>query len=323
MTAYFGTSKKDDGEDDPWDFIDAAPAIPEPLPLTETDTDDESTSVKSAPAASSATPAPKPSGAAKRKPQVSTQKDLLDDLRSMKVAIWMYPANSDTLKETGIPPNLQVKWEQWTTGKGGSVYLCLHSQCQTPTFWAQSPTGLYSHVRCKHLSIVLACPYCPDKLYWNSKGWKTHMSHHHKGLPTYGSALKDEAKLAQGMLAAMEKQVGFSKPPAKKRRRHASPPKEDTPVTKGEVEAKEEEFSSDSSKTQDSSPDSSTSSEESGTSDTEASQKHPRQAPSDVASTAAAFVLGTEDMPPLEEEAPPPFPEHAKSSSKKCQKTQD
>ena len=116
MTAYFGTSKKDDREDDPWDFIDAAPAIPEPLPLTETDTDDESTSVKSAPATSSATPAPKPSGAAKQKPRVSTQKDLLDDLCSMKAAIRMYPANSDTLKETGIPPNLQVKREQQTTG---------------------------------------------------------------------------------------------------------------------------------------------------------------------------------------------------------------
>ena len=235
-TAYFGTSKKGDGEDDPWDFIDAAPAIPEPLPLTETDTDDESTSVKSTPAISSATPAPKPSGAAKQKPRVSTQKDLLDDLYSMKAAIRMYPANSDTLKETGIPPNLQVKWEQRTTGKGGSVYLCLHSQCQMPTFWAQSPTGLYSHMRRKHLSIVLACPYCPDKLYWNSKGWKSHLERQHRNLPTYGSALQDEAAVAKKMLASMEKQASSMKPPAKKRHRASSPKVKSESAQPGSVE---------------------------------------------------------------------------------------
>ena len=75
MTAYFGTAQKQDGDDDPWDFLDAAPAIPEPLPLTETDTEDDAGSSKSAPAAA-ASVAPKPTGAAKRKPQVSLQKDL-------------------------------------------------------------------------------------------------------------------------------------------------------------------------------------------------------------------------------------------------------
>ena len=40
LTAYFGTNHTGD-EDDPWDFIDTAPAIPHPLPLTETDTEEE------------------------------------------------------------------------------------------------------------------------------------------------------------------------------------------------------------------------------------------------------------------------------------------
>ena len=56
MTAYFGTAQKEDGEDDPWDFLDAAPAIPEPLPLTETDTEDDASSVKSAPATTALPP---------------------------------------------------------------------------------------------------------------------------------------------------------------------------------------------------------------------------------------------------------------------------
>ena len=112
MTAYFGTSQKMEGEDDPWDFLDVALAIPDPLPLTETDTEDEAGSVKSAPPA----PAAKPTGTAKCKPQVSLQKDLLDDLCGPKQAVHMYPASADTLKETRIPANLQVKCEQHTTG---------------------------------------------------------------------------------------------------------------------------------------------------------------------------------------------------------------
>ena len=317
MTAYFGTSKKDSEEDDPWEFLDAAPAIPEPLPLTETDTDDETSSIKSTkpvPDPGSATPAPKPGGAAKRKPAVSLQKDLLDDVCSPKAAIRMYPSDPASLKETGIPPLLQVKREQRTTSKGASVYLCLHEKCQTPTFWAQSPAGLYSHVRRKHLGIVLACPYCADKLYWNSKGWTTHMSHHHKGLPAYGSALQSEAQLAQGMLATIEKKA--SKPPAKKRRRRASPRKEDVSKAPEQIKVKKEESSSESSGTQDSSSDSSTGSEDSDTSDADAPKDCPRPAPG-IASATAAFVMGTEDMPPLEMEPPAPFPEHAKSSFKR------
>ena len=315
MTAYFGTSKKDSEEDDPWEFLDAAPAIPEPLPLTETDTNDETTSIKSAkpaPVSGSATPASKPSGAAKRKPAVSLQKDLLDDLCSPKTAIRMYPSDPATLKETGIPPHLQVKREQRTTGKGASVYLCLHEKCQTPTFWAQSPTGLYSHVRRKHLGIVLACPYCADKLYWNSKGWKVHMSHHHRGLPAYGSALQNEAQLAQGMLATMEKKA--SKPPAKKRRRRTSPPSElsdeqatllmiGATLTVAEVTtASLQKF-----------PTSSLAPRPSAL----ARRDVEGPPPPGIASATAAFVLGTEDMPPLEMEPPAPFPEHAKSSSKR------
>ena len=321
MTAYFGTSKKDDGEDDPWDFIDAASAIPEPLPLTETDTDDESTSVKSTPAASSATPAPKPSGVAKQKPRVSTQKDLLDDLCSMKAAIRMYPANSDTLKETGIPPNLQVKREQRTTGKGGSIYLCLHSQCQTPTFWAQSPTGLYSHVRRKHLGIVLACPYCPDKLYWNSMGWKSHMEHQHRNLPAYGSALPDEAAVAKEMLTSMEKQASSTKPPAKKRCRASSPKVKSESAQPGSVE----EPSPASSNTEDSFSDSDSSSSSDSDHDSgelQEPERHPEQASVPQPGLASATAVLVSDMPPLKK-SPPKFPEYARSSSKKHKKQQD
>ena len=298
MTAYFGTAQKQDDDNDPWDFLDAAPAIPEPLPLTETDTEDEATSTKSTPAASVA---PKPTGAAKRKPQVSLQKDLLPDVCSPKEAIRIYPADENSVNETGIPAHLQVKREQHTTGKGGSVYLCLHEKCQMPTFWAQSPAGLYSHMRRKHLGVVIACPYCPDKLYWNSKGWKSHMEHQHRHLPAYRSALQDEAAVAQEMLASMKKQAS-SKSPAKKRRRASA------------LKVKSEPVEESSSATSDSSPDSATSSD----SDTESEK--PTGKPASAQPTEEQDPLA--DLPPLEEKAPPKFPEHAKSGSRKRKKPQ-
>ena len=300
MTAYFGTAQKQDGDNDPWDFLDAAPAIPEPLPLTETDTEDDAGSSKSAPAASTSV-APKLTGAAKRKPQVSLQKDLLPDLCSQKEAVRMYPASEGTLKETGIPASLQVKCEQRTTGKGGSVYLCLHDKCQMPTFWAQSPAGLYLHMCRKHLGVVIACPYCLDKLYWNSKGWKSHMGHQHRHLPAYGSALQDEAAVAQEMLASMKKQAS-SKPPAKKRRRAST------------LKAKSEPVEESSSATSDSSSDSATSSD----SDSESEETTGKPASVHPAEEQDPLV----DLPPLEEKAPPKFPEHAKSGSRRRKKPQ-
>ena len=94
------------------------------------------------------------------------------------------------------------------THAGGSVYLCRHQVCQSPgtPFMAQSPAALYSHVRCKHLGVALACPYCQQKLYWNSRGWKNHMTQHHKEVPHYGSALVDEPKEAARILAGIEEE---------------------------------------------------------------------------------------------------------------------
>ena len=295
-----------------------APAIPDPLPLTETDTEDEAGSVKSAPPV----PTTKPTGAAKRKPQVSLQKDLLDDLCSLKQAVRMYPTSEGTLKETGIPVNLQVKCEQRTTGKGSSVYLCLHDKCQMPTFWAQSPAGLYSHVRRKYLGIVIACPYCPDKLYWNSKGWKSHMECQHQNLPTYGSALQDEAAVAKKMLASMEKQASSTKPPAKKGRRASSPKVKSESAQPGSVE----EPSSAISDTEDSSLDSDSSSSSDSTHNSgelQEPERHPEQASIPQPGLASAAAVLVSDMPPLEEKSPPKFPEYAKSSSKKRNKQQD
>ena len=324
LAAYFGANHSGNEEDDPWDFLDAAPAIPPPLPLTETESEDEKASVKSAPVA------PTTKVKAPRKPKVSQQKDLLDDLCGVKAAIRMYPTSAGSLKETGIPPEFQVKREHQTTYAGGSVYLCPHPKCQTPPFFAQSPSGIYSHIRRKHLGLALACPYCADKVYWNSKGWNSHMSTKHRNAPHFGTALADEASLAQEMLRTTERRSAPSASASKKRRVRKKPtrhPQKGTPP-----ESSSPASSSDES-TVDSSPDSS-SGDSSDTETAGASKSSKRQAKSkSPGSTLTGFPPdvkqeqeldpGLEDMPDLEEEPPAPFPPQWASTPAKKRRKED
>ena len=196
LTAFFGANHKGD-EEDSWDFIDPAPEIPRPLPLTKTDSEDEKKKVE--------TPASKPIGSVWHKPSLPVKKDELPNLCDPQKAICMYPATKGTLNETGIPADLQVSREQAMTHAGGSVYLCRHKVCQQTPFMGSSPAALYSHVHRKHLGIVLACPYCQHKIFWNSRGWKSHMSSHHRGAPHYRVALADESSMAAEMIASMQK----------------------------------------------------------------------------------------------------------------------
>ena len=168
--------------------------------------------------------------------------------------------------------------------------------------------------------------------------------------------------MAKEMLTTMEEQSSSVQPPAKKRRRASLPKvksKPEQPAPEGEPSSAASDTEDSSS---DSSSDSTSDAEEgeetverppltdewaalimAGATATVASvttaamQLHPasslaprfsalarretRDPPEPgLASAAAAFVL---DMPPLEDQLPPPFPEHAKSSSKRRKKQQD
>ena len=70
------------------------------------------------------------------------------------------------------------------------------------------------------MGIVLACPYCQDKVYWNSHGWKDHITSYHRNMPHYGHRLVDEAREAHQMFFTLkqeaEEQMDIScNPPAK------------------------------------------------------------------------------------------------------------
>ena len=212
MTAYFRANHTGTEADDPWDFLDVTPKIPDPLPLTDTDTEDKTASIQSAPASTSLSVSSAPGEAigvgAKanvhmkggRKPLVPQFKDKLKDVCSTQEAIRMYPADEGSLNVMGVPADLQVERESKTSLSGASIYLCKHPKCQEQPFHAQSEAGIYSHIRCKHLGIVIVCPYCMKKLFWNTKGWKSHMEHNHREAPWYGSALRSESQEATEMM---------------------------------------------------------------------------------------------------------------------------
>ena len=323
LVAFFGANHKGSEEDDPWDFLNAAPKIPPPLPLTETECDEEKASVKSAPVASSA------KEPVKWKLKISQQKDLLPDVCELKQVIQMYPADKDSLPSTGIPTELQVKREHQTTHTSASVYLCLHEKCQVPPFFAQSSAGIYSHILRKHLGIALACPYCKDKLYWNSKGWKSHMDSKHRSAPAYGTALIDEAVLAQEMMKATERQSAPPSVAPKKRcskKKPAGHPQKKRPSDKSSFESLEP--SSDEG-TADSSPDSS--SNEAMDTESASPTKKSKGKPSHKASVPVDLPpevkqeLDLKDMLELEEAPPAPFPTELVRgpATKHCKRDQD
>ena len=303
LTAYFGANHLAGEEEDPWDFLDAAPEIPPPLPLTDTDSDEEKVSVASAATTQSAPAAPASGtrvgvGArAKGRPQISVQKDRLNDLCSMDKAIRIYPRNSKNLSETGIPDQLLVQREQVTTGKGGSLYLCRHELCQDPPYYAHSPAGLYSHVRRKHLGMVVACPYCPKKLFWNTKGWGSHMERHHKDAPHYGLELVDEPAIASALLSQVTEDPSSLKAEAreqeKRLRKGLHPVKKEPTVTmKSPVDPSSAPLPK---------PDTSSSS-----SDDEEYQ--PPSGTADSSPDSSSSGSSSSDMPELEKTPPHPFP---------------
>ena len=199
LVAFFGANHKGDETDDPWDFLDAAPAIPPPLPLMEMETEDETMSVKSAPAPSSF-----PKVSVKWKPAaISQTKDLLDDLCTLQEAIRMYPVSSSAHEKR--TPN----------------YTCWCQRILVPPrevsdpFYAQGLAAVYSHIRRKHLGLAVACPYCANKVFWNLQGWKSHMDSKHSKVPHCGISLREEAAMAQEMLSATQQAISTNAPPPK------------------------------------------------------------------------------------------------------------
>ena len=196
LTMFFGTGAE--GED-PFNFLDGAPLIKQPLPLTSESSDDDEASTS---ASTASKPSTSTAATAPRAPRIKKQS--FDDLCDLSEAIIMLPLEK-SLHETGIPGNmLPARDKIHRTPKGGSLYLCRHPRCADRPYSGDLP-GYGSHFRRVHLGICLGCPYCPDRRYWNSTGWLKHMKEKHTGAPWYRSQVMDEQAQAEALLATLQK----------------------------------------------------------------------------------------------------------------------
>ena len=198
LVIFFGSNR----EEDPFQFLDGTPLIKRPLNLTDTESDDdtsvasEAASTQSKASSSSKTTEKKPITI---KPHNVIRADLIDNINETQGFL---PSSADSLHTTGIPASLHMSCSERQTSKGASLYMCRHKNCSDNPYLGDLPT-CRSHIRRIHLGVCLMCPYCPNKCFYNSGGWRDHMSKKHSSVPWYGAPTTEESVPAQAMLDAL------------------------------------------------------------------------------------------------------------------------
>ena len=195
LVIFFGSNR----EEDPFQFLDGTPLIKRPLNLTDTESDDdtsvasEAASTQSKASSSSKTTEKKPITI---KPHNVIRADLIDNINETQGFL---PSSADSLHTTGIPASLHMSCSERQTSKGASLYMCRHKDCSDNPYLGDLPT-CRSHIRRIHLGVCLMCPYCPNKCFYNSGGWRDHMSKKHSSVPWYRAPTTEESVQAQAML---------------------------------------------------------------------------------------------------------------------------
>ena len=202
---------------DPFDFLDAAPAIKAPLDLGDTDSDDDAASSISlgsvsttASTASSISVSPADAAqastsqtSAPSRPKLKPKAKLPDAVSSVDDAEGFVPRSFDDLHSTGIPREVKMRRSGTTTSKGSSLYICPHPTCGS-TPYIGDLYGCSSHLRRVHYGTCLACPYCPSQKYYRVSGWKKHMASKHPTAPWYGASETTQALL---MLKSLQEEI--------------------------------------------------------------------------------------------------------------------
>ena len=80
--------------------------------------------------------------------------------------------------------------------------MCRHKDCSDNPYLGDLPT-CGSHIRRIQLGVCLMCPYCPNKCFYNSRGWRDHMNKKHPSVPWYRAPTTEESVQAQAMLDAL------------------------------------------------------------------------------------------------------------------------
>ena len=200
LVAFFGKGT----DQDPFEFLDAAPAIKKPLDLVDTDSDEEETSTTDSTTSSPAVAGPSASTSAKTPAVPATAakgfklppKPTWPDLHSsIDEAEGFVPRSADQLHYTGIPEGVTCKRSGTQTSRGASLYICPLPDCGSTPYVGDLP-GCGSHLRRAHYGTCILCPFCPNKRYYRVNGWKDHMKALHSRVPWYGASEELQAELA-------------------------------------------------------------------------------------------------------------------------------
>ena len=172
LTMFFGKGT----DADPFEFLDAAPAIKKPLDLVDTNSDDESVADSTTSAATAVSSTASASASAKPSTSTETTKDFKlppkqtwpDLYHSIKLAEGFIPRSANLLHHTGLPDGITCKRSDTQTTKGASLYICPHPSCGTKPYVGDLP-GCGAHLRRAHYGTCILCPFCPDKRYYQCK----------------------------------------------------------------------------------------------------------------------------------------------------------
>ena len=219
---------------DPFDFLDAAPAIKPPLDLGDTDSDEAegqsdgasiatlgststvSTATVPAPATTASTlqasttishkalaMSQDPVATETSCPVLKSKPTCLDRTPTIDLAEACVPTSLANIHHTGIPSGVSYKRSEKTTSRGASLYICPHKDCGS-TPYVGDLQGCGSHLRRVHYGTCLVCPFCPNQRYYRVGGWKSHMSAKHAQVVWFGTP---EATQASLMLSAMQEEA--------------------------------------------------------------------------------------------------------------------
>ena len=170
LVTFFGKGT----DQDPFEFLDAAPAIKKPLDLVDTDSDEEETSTADSTTSSPAVAGPSTSTSAKTSAVPATAakgfklppKPTWPDLHSsIDEAEGFIPRSANLLHHTGIPEGVTCKRSGTQTSRGASLYICPLPECGSTPYVGDLP-GCGSHLRRAHYGTCILCPFCPDKRYY-------------------------------------------------------------------------------------------------------------------------------------------------------------
>ena len=109
---------------------------------------------------------------------------------SLVKATLVYPVSKEKMSATRIPQKYLSKWLTTLSPKD-SLYACTFEGCNRIF---KQLAGIYNHLHCLHLRVAVGCYYCSGH-WWTSKAWSDHHTREHLQSDPYPSGVDLELLL--------------------------------------------------------------------------------------------------------------------------------